>query len=232
MKQNKKKIGLALTGVVAASGAVTGALVGLASCANNTTIPTQYLKTENGLVTGFISTFTDEQLKYYTTLSIPEKDSNGNAITGIAENAFKNKFKKAASADDFDLNQIIIKKNVKTIGKNAFYGCNAIARIDLSDFDTAHDIYTLFADANMGQNAFAVANTRQEGKLVLNKNIVADEEINGIKTCLLSAGLPKTWFKSDEQPTVEDLRFDGESTSVDLKGKRYNAGEDANTWKV
>jgi len=224
MKKNTKKIALFLTSALAGSGMLASALVALVSCNKSSAIPTEFLKVENGMVTGFTKDVSE--LSNYKTLLIPEKDKDGNAITGIAANAFRQLI---GNEYGLQIETITIKKNVKKIETNAFYGCHTVKTIDLSDYGSDDEINSLMSDENLGVNAFALMNSDEKGSVKLN-NAISDKTKNDTKVNLILAGVPSDWYKPEEKPAISSLKMVSASTT--LKGKEYFSGKDTKAWGV
>ena len=88
-------------------------------------------------------------------------------VTSIADNAFKNNKK---------INNLIIGKNVKSIGKKAFYNCKNLSSISINTIN--------LTEKSIGKNAF--------GKLMKNIKIkVPSSKADSYKKILYKKGLSK-----------------------------------------
>lgn len=103
-----------------------------------------------------------------TTINVPDTVKIGDKtykVTEIKANAFKNNKK---------LKKITIGKNIKKIGKNAFYGCKNLKNVTIKT--------TLLTKKTVGKNAFKGINAKAKVK-------VPKKKLKAYKTILKKAGI-------------------------------------------
>lgn len=136
--------------------------------------------------------------KYVTTLSIPATVKIGKKtykVTAIKANALKNNKK---------IRKLTIGGNVKTIGKNAFYGCKNLKKITIKT--------TKLTMKSVGKNAFKGLNgkagiTVPDSRLAAYQKLLKARGVTG-KNQIIKSGKPATETPSKKPTVIPDPKVE------------------------